>query len=108
MNIKGQTDFNGDPQGHECINEDSTYTITIHCTYIFRSGVYSQLIHVNMLNFKHGNYKSGYVHSRCSHLSDTTYLGTSLCTSEQDSFLPQSCRQLDISHNLKFYCHVEH
>jgi len=45
---EGQTDFNGDPQGCEYINKDSTYTITLPCTNILRSGVYSHLIHVNV------------------------------------------------------------
>jgi hypothetical protein len=88
MNTKGQIDFNGDPQRCECINKDSTYTTALPCAYILRSGLYSHLIHINMFHIKHGNFESVSVHSRQSHLSYTTYLGTS--TSEQDSFLPRS------------------
>jgi hypothetical protein len=33
MNTEGQTNFNGDPQGCECINKDSTFTIAIPCTF---------------------------------------------------------------------------
>jgi hypothetical protein len=106
MNTEGQTEFNGNPQGCECINKDSSYIITLPCTHILRSGVYSHLIHVNVLHIKTRNFESVSAHSRHSHLSYTTYLGTP--TFEQDSFLPQSWRQLGFFNNFKFYYHEKH